>query len=142
MTWKQEKIFAWIGVVVAWLLIIATIFLQGCMGAWVYRQNCVDKASSAGHTYERMFEEPAMVATGMSGSKFHAQAYCIKDDKMVWLTTTYATDFGMYGHYGHGAVLVLAVGVDSELDTIDSYFTLEEFDEAYNSYRRKKYGLR
>ena len=112
---------------------ICLVVIQGCAGAMIYKQNCVDIASSAGHTYERMFNEPAMVATGYDGSTYHAQAYCIKDYEMVWLTTTYAT------HYGHGIVPILAVGVDSELDRIDGYYTITEFDEKYI---RRSNGLR
>lgn len=118
---------------------ICLVVIQGCAGAEVYKQNCVDIASSAGHTYERMFKDPAMVATGYDGSTYHAQAYCIKDDKMVWLTSTYAFD---NGHYTRETVAILAVGVDQELDTIDGYFTLEEFDKKYNAHTRRSNGLR
>ena len=114
---RQYKIF-FIGMII--------VFIQGCAGAIVYEQNCIDIASSAGHTYQRMFKAEAMVAVGRSGDKFHAQAYCVQDGRVKWLTTTFGE------HYGHGIVPILAVGVDPELDTIDFRLSLIDFDRKYS----------
>ena len=114
---RQYKIF-YIGMII--------VFLQGCAGAMVYEQNYIDIASSAGHTYQRMFKAEAMVAVGRSGDKPYAQAYCVQDGSIKWLKTTFAE------RYGHGIVPILAVGVDPELDTIDFRLPLRDFDRKYS----------
>lgn len=96
----------------------------------MYQQSCVDIASSAGHTYERLFNKEAMVAVGYSGSSYHAQAFCAEDGMVRWLTVTFAKDY----HYG--CVAILVVDAPRELDRVETYMTLEEFDKLYNHYRR------
>lgn len=112
-----------------WITIVAivAIIVSGCAGAYIYEKNCIDIARDAAQTYERMFKAPAYVAIGMSGEKKHAQAYAIEKGKVVWLTTTCSN----YYRYGYELVQVLAVGVDQELDTIESRMTFKEFNKRY-----------
>lgn len=115
------------------VFIMVLILLYGCAGAEIYRQNCVDIASSAAHTYQRMFQEDAYVAVGRTKSgELHSQAYCLQDGDVKWITATH----GQY--YTNKTISIIAVGVDRELDTIISHFSLEEFDNKYGAYKWRK----
>jgi hypothetical protein len=113
------------------VMVLCFVILQACASAQIYDQNCSDVASSAGHTYERMFGEDARVAVGPSGNILHAQAYIIKDGKIVWLTITYYHDYRYYN-----PTPILAVGVDSEIDVINDTYSLEDFDTKYMRKRK------
>lgn len=106
-------------------LIICVVFLHGCAGARTYEQSCVDIASSAGHTYERMFGSDVLVAVGKAGGKLHAQAYCVEGGEIQWLTATF------YHDHWDRVKPILAVGVDPELDSICSRLSLDDFDNRY-----------
>lgn len=119
LLWRQNKILR---VIVASSILV----IMGCAGAEIYELNCVDIASAAGHSYERQFGEPAYVCVGDTDTgKYHAQAYAVEDGVRVWLTLTHGTDAMNL------VILILAVGVDQELATIDFCVTLEEFDKMY-----------
>lgn len=106
-------------------LIVCFVFLQGCAAARIYEQNCVDVASSAGHTYERMFGEKALVAVGKKDNKLHAQAYYVENGEMVWLTVTFYSD-----HWDR-IKPILVVDAYSELREIYHKLPLEDFDKRY-----------
>ena len=105
-------------------LIVCFVFLQSCAAARIYELNCVDVASSAGHTYERMFGGKALVAVGKKDNKLHAQAYYVENDEMVWLTVTFSD---------HGCRIkhILVVDAYSELREIYHKLSLEDFDKRY-----------
>lgn len=114
-------------------LFIIVLLLQGCAGAQIYQLNCVDISSSAAHTYQRMFQEDAYIAVGRTKSgKLHAQAYCLQDGDVKWITATH----GQY--YTNETISIIAVGVDRELYTIDLRLSLEEFDNKYGAYKWRK----
>ena len=111
---------------------LLVFLLIGCACADVYEQTCVDVASSAGHTYERLFDGDAMVAVGMDGRTRHAQSYTVINGEVVWLTTTFSQGYG-------GIVTpILAVGVDAELDTIEFRLSLGDFDKRYDENRQNR----
>lgn len=112
--------------------VLCLVMLQACAMAEIYNQNCSDVASSAGHTYERMFNEDARVAVGPSGNTLHAQAYVLKDGELVWLTVTYYHDYRYYN-----PTPILAIGVDSEIDVINDTYSLKDFD---TKFMRKRKG--
>lgn len=124
---KGEITGFWVSTVVALI-----IFVQGCALSEIYDQTCVDLASSAGHTYERIYKgKKAFVAVGKpvvrSGDTRHAQAYYIDDNgEKAWLIITF------YTNKWKGIRSALVLDAPRELDTIEFSITLKEFDERYN----------
>lgn len=107
--------------------IVLVIFVQSCaLLSEIYDQNCVDLASSAGHTYERIYDgKKAFVAVGKSGSKGHAQAYFVDNGKKIWLAIIF------YTNHWKGIRSGLVIDAPRELDTIAFSLSLREFDERY-----------
>lgn len=73
-----------------------------------------------------MFGKKALVAVGKEEyNKFHAQAYCVENGEMVWLTVTYYID-----HWDR-IEPILVVDAYSELREVYLKLPLEDFDKRY-----------